>query len=402
MSRLLSPSRRRFLQALGVGVTSALPSLGLPGFLRAAEAAPTPDHLLVLVELAGGNDGLNTHVPHKDPQYRHLRPEIGLDTAQLIMLDGETGLHPSLKPLGAHWERGELQIVEGVGYPNPNRSHFRSIEIWNSGGGPDSLSSSGWISSALSIADRSSRADADGLVLGGEMGPLAGPGRFSAIRDVDAYLGALDLVGDRRHPVRPASTHSPMQHVLDAYESAQVTGEQIRKKLDRYRGRRWAFPETGLGDQLHVAARLLDAGVEVPVIKVVQDGYDTHEGQSGTHAALLDDLSTSLHVFAEALRQIGLWHRTTIVTYSEFGRRARENGSAGTDHGTAAPVIVLGGSVAGGLGGRRPSLDSLVDDDLVFTTDYREVYHALLRDLWGLEAGAYDGFEQQHLRILKS
>ncbi len=396
---LLSPTRRKFLSALGSSAAS-LPLLTLPGFVQAAGSKPISGHVLILVELAGGNDGLNSVVPITDPAYRALRPEIGINARDVLGLDPDTGLHPAMRGFADLWERGEAQIVEGVGYPDPNRSHFRSIEIWNAGLGATSTVRNGWVSSAFASGGALAGRDAEGLVLGGGMGPLDGVGRFSAMRDEDLFMETLQYLPDGQHPVRPAGSLSPLDHVLETYESAQVTGEAIRRKLEHSPARSWAFPETDLGAQLRTAARLLDAGVDVPVLKVVQDGYDTHDNQPGEHAALLGDLTDAISAFASAMREAGLWDQITVVTYSEFGRTARENASGGTDHGTAAPVFISGGAVAGGLTGARPSLEQLVEGDLAHTTDYRHVYQAILRDLWqidGTDFGVGDG----RLRLLR-
>ncbi len=375
-------SRRRFLSALGTGVAS-LPLITMPGFISAAGQNLPKGKTLILVELAGGNDGLNTVVPVTDPAYRGLRPEIGIDRSDALSLDSDTSLHGSMRGFADLWENGELQIVEGVGYPNPNRSHFRSIEIWNSGQGAESFARDGWIANAFSEGKAPEPADVSGLVLGGDMGPLNGDGRFSAMRDEETFLETLENLPDMQHPVRPSTGKSPLEHVLQTYDSAHLTGDIISRKLERSTSRGFDFPESELGIQLHTGARLLEAGVEVPVLKVVQGGYDTHDNQPGEHAFLLDDLSTSLDAFARSMRQIGLWDQVTVVTYSEFGRTARENGSYGTDHGTAAPVFVAGGQVQGGFSGKRVSLDKLVGDDLVHTTDYRHLYAGLLKDIWG-------------------
>jgi uncharacterized protein (DUF1501 family) len=370
-------SRRRLLQTLG----ASLPLISLPGFVTAAGQAPKPGNILILIELAGGNDGLNTVIPRTDDAYRRLRPRIGIAQEDIIGLDTDIGLHSGMRALGNLWEDGALQIVQGVGYPNPNRSHFRSIEIWNAGLGAQSQSQRGWVSTAFAGQAPQAR-DADGLVLGGNMGPLAGNGRFSAMRDEEVFVEMQQNLPDAMHAVRPQAAASPLEHVLDTYESARITGDAIYKRLRTSPAITFDFPDTPLGQQLRTAARLLDAGVEVSVLKVVQDGYDTHEAQPEQHADLLADLSRSIGAFSEAMKQIGLWDQTTIVTFSEFGRTARENGSGGTDHGTAAPLFVAGGKVNGGLSGQPPSLTNLVEDDLVHTTDYRSVYAALLEDLW--------------------
>ena len=362
--------------------------ISLPGFVRAAGQTPGPGNILVLIELAGGNDGLNTVIPTRDAAYHGLRPTIGLERSETLTLDRETGLHPAMADLARLWEAGDLRIVEGVGYPNPNRSHFRSIEIWNAGQGADGTGQIGWIPAAFETGAPGA-SHADGLVLGGETGPLNGPGRFSSMRDEDTFRETLEFLQKGDHPVRP-TTGSPLDHVLSTYDSARITGSAISQRLETSAARRLSFPDSDLGEQLRTAARLLDAGVDVSVLKVVQDGYDTHDAQPYLHAALLQDLSEAIGAFASAMQQIGLWDRVTVVTYSEFGRTARENGSYGTDHGTAAPVFVTGGAVAGGFDGARVSLDRLVEDDLVYTTDYRTLYAGLLSGLWGIEAPDFD------------
>ncbi|WP_108814842.1 DUF1501 domain-containing protein [Loktanella sp. Alg231-35] len=377
-------NRRRLLQTLG----ASLPMITLPGFVTAAGQDPMPGNILILIELAGGNDGLNTVIPRTDDAYRSLRPRIGIAQEDMIGLDTDTGLHGGMRALGDLWEDGALQIVQGVGYPDPNRSHFRSIEIWNAGLGAQSQTQQGWVSTAF--ADEGPRfRDADGLVLGGDMGPLAGDGRFSAMRNEEDFVERQQNLPGAMHAVRPQAAVSPLDHVLDTYESARITGDAIYKRLSTSPATAFEFPGTLLGEQLRTAARLLVAGVEVPVLKVVQDGYDTHEDQPEQHADLLTDLSRSIGAFSAAMKQIGLWDQISIVTFSEFGRTARENGSGGTDHGTAAPLFVAGGNVRGGLSGQAPSLTNLVADDLSHTTDYRSVYAALLQDLWRIDAPAF-------------
>ena len=391
-------SRRRFLNALGAGATT-LPAVTLPGFVQAAGLNPAGGNILVLVELAGGNDGLNTVIPVRDPAYRALRPEIAIDGRAALTLDSDTALHPDMRQMADLWEQGDVRIVEGVGYPNPNRSHFRSIEIWNAGLGADSQEQEGWVAQAFGTGGPAAM-DAQGLTLGGEMGPLSGQGRFSALRDEESFLYTIENLPGGLHPVRPVEATSPLAHVMATYESAQITGDLIRARLMASRDRQWAFPGTELGEQLRTAARLLDAGADVPVLKVVQTGYDTHEAQPDAHSYLMMELSEAIGAFANAMREAGLWDRITVVTYSEFGRTARENASAGTDHGTAAPVMIAGGGVLGGFDGARPSLDQLVEDDLVHTTDYRSLYDAILADLWGMPVPRFAPAEASGLRLL--
>ncbi|MEO0678366.1 MAG: DUF1501 domain-containing protein [Pseudomonadota bacterium] len=398
MTEFMSPTRRRFLSALGAGA-AALPLITLPGFVTSASARPATGNILVLVELAGGNDGLNTVVPVTDPAYRGLRPQIGLNVDETLRLDADTGLHVAMRPFAKLWDDGALRIIEGVGYPNPNRSHFRSIEIWNAGFGAESNRQTGWIPTAFAEGRAPDAAHASGLTLGGAMGPLSGTGRFSSIEDEETFLATLQNMPTGRHAVRPQNA-SPLDHVLSTYDSAKITGDHISRRLERSPARNLAFPESYIGEQLRTAARLLEAGVDVSVLKVTQDGYDTHDAQPDLHSYLLEELSEAIHAFSQAMKTIGLWDQVTLVTYSEFGRTARENASAGTDHGTAAPVLVVGGGVLGGFDGQRVSLDKLEDGDLVHTTDYRSVYGAILRDLWRIEGHDFSVAGATDIRLL--
>ena len=242
------------------------------------------------------------------------------------------------------------------------------------------MARNGWVAQAFA-GNALSGHDAGGLVLGGEAGPLAGDGRFSAMREEDLFLETVSNLPGKQHASRRAINASPLEHVLSTYKSARATGEIIRRKLERNKARRWALPETAIGEQLRTTARFVDASVDVPVLKVTQNGYDTHDEQVFQHEALLEDLSQSIAAFAQAARHMGLWNDITIVTYSEFGRTAQKNASGGTNHGTAAPDFVIGGRVKGGPRGRKPSLTSLVDGDLADTTAYRRIFGAILRDI---------------------
>lgn len=393
----MSSSRRRFLTALGAGVTG-LPLIALPGFVRAATTSVPEGNMLVLIELVGGNDGLNTVVPVNDPKYHSLRPEIGLKSHEVLRLDDETGLHPAMRGFADLWQDGHAQIIEGVGYPEPNRSHFRSIEIWNSGLGTRERGRDGWVASAFN-AGPPEGSDIEGIVLGGDMGPLAGPGRFTAMRDTGEFMDTIGNLSAAPHAVRRQADLSPLEHVLATYDSAFITGAAISRRLEASSDRGWSFPDTELGNQLRTAARLLDAGVSVPVLKVVQSGYDTHDGQPERHAKLLGELCAAITAFANAAKDMGRWEQITLLTYSEFGRTARENASAGTDHGTAAPVFLVGGQVMAGRSGQRPSLDALVDGEMAYTTDYRSLYAGVLRDLWSINAPMFDLAGAARLRV---
>ena len=394
----LSMNRRNWLRLMGASALS-LPLTTAPAW--AAGAGLGKDHTLILIELEGGNDGLNTLIPYRDDNYRHVRPTLALSGSEVLQLGNDMGLHPSLSGLARGWERGEVRLVEGVGYPNPNRSHFRSIEIWNAGLGADTKETQGWISRLM---DQDSLGlDADGITLGGEMGPLRGPGRFTGLEEIEAFFdqaealrtagvlgGYDDGMGDgstMMHSVRPSGGNAALDHLLSVHSNAVGTADLLERKLRQASNRDFDMPDSTLGLQLAAALQLLDAGVTTPVLKVSHGGFDTHAYQAEAHALLLQELDEAMRGFERAARDMGIWNNVTLMTYSEFGRRFHENGSEGTDHGTAAPVILAGGKVAGGFGGARPSLETrdLVEDDMVHTTDFRSVYAGVVRDLWGLD-----------------
>lgn len=394
----LSMNRRNWLRLMGASALS-LPLTTAPAW--AAGAGLGKDHTLILIELEGGNDGLNTLIPYRDDNYRRVRPTLALSGSEVLQLGNDMGLHPSLSGLARGWERGEVRLVEGVGYPNPNRSHFRSIEIWNAGLGADTKETQGWISRLM---DQDSLGlDADGITLGGEMGPLRGPGRFTGLEEIEAFFdqaealrtagvlgGYDDGMGDgstMMHSVRPGGGNAALDHLLSVHSNAVGTADLLERKLRQASNRDFDMPDSTLGLQLAAALQLLDAGVTTPVLKVSHGGFDTHAYQAEAHAFLLQELDEAMRGFERAARDMGIWNNVTLMTYSEFGRRFHENGSEGTDHGTAAPVILAGGKVAGGFGGARPSLETrdLVEDDMVHTTDFRSVYSGVARDLWGLD-----------------
>lgn len=394
----LSMNRRNWLRLMGASALS-LPLTAAPTW--AAGAGLGKDHTLILIELEGGNDGLNTLIPYRDDNYRRVRPTLALSSREVLQLGSDMGLHPSLLGLARGWERGEVRLVEGVGYPNPNRSHFRSIEIWNAGLGADTKETQGWVSRLM---DQDSLGlDADGITLGGEMGPLRGPGRFTGLEEIEAFfdqaealrtagvLGGYDDGMDdgstMMHSVRPSGGNAALDHLLSVHSNAVGTADLLERKLRQAANRDFDMPDSTLGLQLAAALQLLDAGVTTPVLKVSHGGFDTHAYQAEAHAFLLQELDEAMRGFERAARDMGIWNNVTLMTYSEFGRRFHENGSEGTDHGTAAPVILAGGKVAGGFGGARPSLEDrdLIEDDMVHTTDFRSVYSGVARDLWGLD-----------------
>jgi uncharacterized protein (DUF1501 family) len=371
--------RRRFLTLAG-----SLPLAFAPVSQALAAAPALGRRTLILVELNGGNDGLNTVVPYADPAYAKLRPRIGIARERVLQLDERLGLHPSLEPLMELWKERRLGVALGVGYPEPNLSHFRSIEIWNTGSDSAELRDDGWVGRALADAGLLGAFAADGVVLGdrSETGPLFGP-RMNVLgmdSPENFVRRANQMNTPKGKPANPA-----LAHVVDVQNRMKATARtMLEKKLDEVDAG-GEFPRNGLGNQLRSAARIVAGGVDVPAIKVSLTGFDTHRGQIDSHARLLKELADGLLAFARAMEAKGLWDKILVMTYAEFGRRAGENANEGTDHGTAAPHFILGGRVKGGLYGQQPRLDDLEDGNLRHGMHYRSLVATATRQWWGLK-----------------
>ncbi len=334
---------------------------------------------LLLVELAGGNDGLNTVVPYQDPLYQSARPTLALTGDEIVPLQDGVALNAALKPLLPLWEAGEMAVVSGLGYENPNRSHFRSIDIWETASDSRQVLNQGWLKQASASGFWGPLTLADGLVLGEtRSGPLQGSSRVLTLRTVEGFL-------KQTAGLKNALTGVNVSADARQWEASQRLVQQAREFLQTHPGpsEPVAFPPSGLGQQFATAADLIRRGIPVPVIKLTLRGFDTHLKQKETHADLLRDLAESVTAFREDLGP--LWSQVLITTYSEFGRRVQENGSSGTDHGGASVALLWGGTVRGGLYGQLPDLSHLVNGDLVFSDDYRRLWStclAFLRPEW--------------------
>ena len=336
----------------------------------------------MLVELKGGNDGLNTVVPYADPEYYTLRQRIGIARDQVLQLDAQAGLHPSLQPLMALWQNRELAVVQSVGYPSANLSHFRSIEIWDTASKSDQYLSDGWLTRAFAAAPVPRNYAADGVVLGSnEMGPLAGGGtRALALNNTAEFLRQARFAGSEG-----VSRNAALSHILkverDVTQAAANLGNNVTLRAE--------FPNHAFGNAVKTAAQVVASGAGIAAIKVTLNGFDTHSGQQGTQQRLLKELAEGVVAFRAAMQEIGRWDNTLLMTYCEFGRRPRENMSGGTDHGTANAQFVTGGKVRGGLYGLAPALNRLDGNgNLPFAVDFRELYATALGRWWGLDARA--------------
>jgi uncharacterized protein (DUF1501 family) len=377
-------SRRWLVTRSGlVLLAGALPSAC--GTRAHGSASPGLGNTLLLIELNGGNDGLNTVIPYADPLYAALRPRIAIDRGDVVALSEQLALHPGLAPLKPAWDSGDLAIVLGLGYERPNLSHFRSIEIWDTASASDELIAHGWVARALARDQPLPGRAVEGVVLGRPaVGPLLGAkARVAMMQDPGNFANQARGVATLATDDAPTAA---LRHVLATQADLRAAGDAVHDRLQRMRAPLpVTFPKTGIGGQLANAARLIGAGIDVPAIKLSHGSYDTHTYQRAPHDRMIGDLGAALAAFRATMIERGLWSRVTVMTYAEFGRRPAENSAQGTDHGTAAPHLVLGGAVKGGFHGRQPSLGDLDGGNLRHAVDFRSLYATVLRRWWGLD-----------------
>lgn len=413
MQPLLPSTRREFLRLSSKGIGLLAFSRFAPQFLvQSARSAPLPEkdrRILVLVQLAGGNDGLNTVVPYADDAYHALRPTLALGRKDVLRLDDHLGLHPACAPLNTLLQSGRLGIVQNVGYPNPNRSHFRSSEIWETASASEESLSSGWIGRYLdnACAGAPGSGEPEAVHLGAEVpqafggnlphatyGLTLGARAGRAGRDNVALLETLASTGaDPSLRNAPDPNHTFLRATL---MDSLVAEKKIQQIIDRNKPEA-TYPGGGFAQSLRNIAGLVAAGLSTRVYFVSLGGFDTHANQAGAHTNLLRTLSEGLAAFQADLTARRLDDQVLTMTFSEFGRRAYENESRGTDHGTAAPLFVMGRQIHGSLHGTAPKLDAARRADPDFSTDFRSVYATVL-DRW-LEAPADTVLGATHERL---
>lgn len=396
----MNVSRRAFLRvAAGAG------SVFLAGDLRAASFVGNrgrvgdDGNVLVLIQLSGGNDGLSTVVPFADEAYHRLRKSTRIEPDAVLKLDDATGLHPNLKGLKSLYDRGRVAVVRGVGYPEPNRSHFESYEIWHTADLRGRAVDTGWIGRYADLLPDAA-ASATTTVHVGKTAPYsmtAKRRRPAVFETPDSYRwigGAAesetltDACGD--DPPARAGRDQALAKIRRTLLEAQSSSAAVRAAAARYKAQA-TYPREGLAGALHTTAALVKAGLGVRVVSIETGGFDTHVDQRPRHDRLMTQLDGSLAAFYADLAAQKLDGRVTTVVYSEFGRRAAENGSGGTDHGAASCLFVLGGGVKGGLYGRNPDLVDLDRGDPRFTTDFRGVFATLLQGVLGADPKAVLG-----------
>jgi len=325
---------------------------------------------LLVVQLAGGNDGLNTFIPYKDPNYLKLRPTLGIKDG--IPVTDTVALHPAAKGFKQILDRGRLAVVQNVTYPNPNLSHFRSQDIWQSAK-PLGAADTGWLARYLESVNAKT---ADAVFLGEEY-PLALTGDRDRFLQLSANL-AVNSKGKLGQAIQALYNAPQSNPMAEQVRRTVLESEAAVKQLSHDINQRVAnsgYPQTAIGKQFALLSRLIESKPKVLYITI--GGWDTHTAQARRQQILLEQLSSSLAALDRDLQSRGLDQNVLIMVQSEFGRRPAQNGSGGTDHGTAAPVVLIG-AVKPGFYGGDPALDSLVNGNLPMKVDFRSIYAEIL------------------------
>lgn len=409
-------TRRLFLQR-GMTLLAATPTI--PLFLdntvmalagptvQLSQDSGTDGKILVVIQLSGGNDGLNTIIPHGDDAYHRARPALGKSSKEVLKINDYLGLNPNLAPLKSLYDNGQMSIVQGVGYPNPNRSHFRSMDIWQTAESENDRNTSGWIGRYFDscCAGADPKLDASAAVSIGGIQPLAMKGeRFGALSferpESYRYKGKsgtdyLDLNHPEPASPQPAerasargasSTAAPALSEADQINFLSRTALDAQASSDRILRATAAhkpgvnYPRGEFGDGLKTIAAMISAGMATRVYYVSLGGFDTHANQAGRHDQLMKALAEGVGAFMSDLKHQKNDERVMVMTFSEFGRRVTQNASQGTDHGAAAPVMLFGSRLKQGIVGKHPSLTDLDAGDLKYAVDFRSVYASLLQN----------------------
>jgi uncharacterized protein (DUF1501 family) len=360
-------------------------------FARALAAAPLPglpgtsDRVLVLVNLQGGNDGLNCVVPFGDDRYYQVRPNLAVARGDVLSIDGHVGLNPNMKSFKSLYDAGKVAIVQSVGYPNPDHSHFRSTEIWQTAV-PERYEHTGWLGRYLDDADLPKENLFNGVAVAQVLPEVLIANRTDV--PAIAQLNGYGLIDDRNAAARNAFTKvvnddrlpftSPyLAHVAEIEDHAQKGSQELPKLVAGYKPA-GSYPATPLGRSLSLAAQIIGSNVGTRVLYVQHGSFDTHVSQKATQDRLLAQFSDAMKAFYDDLAAHGNDARVLTMTFSEFGRRISENANSGTDHGEASPLFLVGGGVKGGIYGSYPDLSDTNMGNVRFQTDFRSCYATVL------------------------
>ena len=409
----MSVTRRDFLKS---GLAAAASGIIVPPILAKGVFAATADgihndHVLVVLQLGGGNDGLNTVIPYADPAYGNARPGIGIRPDQVLHLDAHVGLNPVMPNLKSLYDDGKLAVVQGVGYDNPTYSHFEGLYVWEHAD-PKRQATDGWLGKLLG-----GQLDSQGHPLAGcALGQASTPSEMRANNAVVSVIQSVDTYkvqgGAGREVAAPALYRQTPGIYGALFDQALSTAESGIKILQgatytpavSYVNQKTVYgSKNSLADSLQLTAQMIVTEPSVKLCHVVLGGFDTHQDEDQRQAALLSYVDGAVSAFIKDLEAHNVADRVVLMTWSEFGRRVHENGSRGTDHGAAAPVFIAGAPVKGGVYGDPPSLTSTIDGgNLKYTTDFRSVYQTLIRDWLQADAASVLGATFPELPVLRT
>jgi uncharacterized protein (DUF1501 family) len=396
-------SRREFLAQVGAGSgVLCLGNLAPQLWAHAAAAAPSGGEqpMLVVVELDGGNDGLNMVVPYADDIYHRNRPTLRIAADKVLKLDDRLGLHPAMTGLAKLWEAGQLRVVNNVGYPNPNRSHSHALDIWRSGNVP--IEPTGWLGR---VADK--HQDLSLCHVGDGAIPLAMRQQVGAAMSIGSLDDFRLRPGAQIAANEPVAREPALVQIAARFDAAGALAErmiiQTRPRADvatiASAGDRNEQPAP-LANRLAIVRALMEQGAEFRIYYTGTTGFDTHANQGYRHRGLLTEVSEAISGFLRQINKSGLGGRVVVLVFSEFGRRLRENGQQGTDHGAAAPVLLAGQPVKGGILGGPPDLAQLDSGDVAYKIDYRDLYASLLRQWLAIDPAPILGARDAALELI--
>ncbi len=403
IQRIMQINRRRFLQVGSLASASVM----LPKFLKAMEQGqlvPPGNKVLVVVQLSGGNDGLNTIIPYRNDIYYKMRPQLGIKREAALSLNDELGIHPALKSFKSLYDDGSLGVLNSVGYPNPDRSHFRSMDIWQSASDSRDYWGTGWLGRYLDAqckgCDKPTQAleidDTLSLALKGDAVKglaLTDPQRLFGASN-DKYF--KELLAKQKHDDEHHNVDYLYKTMAETISSASYIQQQFRtfKSKEQY-------PNTELGRNMKTIAELIMTDINTSVYYVSHGSFDTHVGQQGQQQRLFEQLSDAVGTFTTDLKKNNRFQDVVVMTFSEFGRRVGQNASGGTDHGTANNMFLIGGGLQQkGILNEGPDLVNLNEGDLQYKVDFKNVYATLLKKWLGADDQAILQKQYEHLNFI--
>ena len=395
-------SRKQFLQqmalisggaAWGMGSVTGKAYAQVPASMASMVAGAQPGKALVIIQLSGGNDGLNTVIPAEDDQYFVKRPDIGIKKDAAIPLKNGMYLNPAMLGIKKMYDQGKVSVLQNIGYSNPNRSHFRATDIWNTGSNANIVWDEGWAGRYLSIKYPQDPMNLPNHPMAIQLGSVesllfqSDLGRFGTVFEDPNLFYQLVNGSTADSDMPPATLAGEELGFLKQIATSSIQYSKVIQECAAKGKINITYPSSNLARQLQIVSKLISGGIQTPIFLTTIGGFDTHSNQLTQHANLWKTISEAVTAFQTDLENMNLADSVSVVTFSEFGRTVKQNGTLGTDHGTAAPMFVIGKTVRGGLIGENPNLKILdANGDLKFNYDYRQVYSTIIRDHLGVDA----------------